>query len=263
MEYRDYAYHGCLILRRFYDDSWLVIRDGIYLNTLPRKTSYKQARRLVKQMIDKHEIELAPLPCTAPVPCDYRTDTHPYYKQEGINPMYTASAKTSASVTDVSINMVAPVSDAAKQREFLIKEFDNLYRYTWQTTQYEALTKQFNIGAPKLPKSSQEIIDAFKNGRVEIDQKKVDKQTAFFKNRDYDDDFDDDYEDGITGRYFGIKFLDLPVADRKGFEAAVAEFDKAKTDLRRKLHIVDPEAGLEALTAFADWKPTPKTDTVH
>jgi len=59
-----------------------------------------------------------------------------------------------------------------------------------------------------------------------------------------------------------VTFLDLPVADHKGYAAAVEAYELAKTAIRRKLNILDPElaAGVDG---FEAWDPTPATTTVQ
>lgn len=200
---------------------------------------------------------LAPLPC-APCP---PTDGFQFGLSKGNNPMSTY--KTTATSTDVSLNIAPAQSDSSKARDFLMSEFDNLTRYEWRDEKRNSFAKLYNLNSPTVPRTSQEIVDAFKNGDVLIDQKKVDKQTAFFKARDNDEDFDEDYESEIGSRYYGVTFTKLPKEDRKGYDKAIEAYDKMKTDTKRKLAILDPEAGLEVLTAFEAWQPTLATASAH
>lgn len=175
------------------------------------------------------------------------------HQQEGINPM-----KTSTTISSADISISAPPSDISKMRDYLISRLsEQTGRYEWNDPKYSEFAEKFNLNAPKRPATSQGIIDAFKNGKVTIDQAKVDKQTKYFAARDGDfEDYEDDYDNGITSQYFGITFTDLPVADRKGYDAAVVAYNKAKQDTKDTIMIADPVDGLAALKALQEWTPT-------
>jgi len=150
----------------------------------------------------------------------------------------------------------APPSDESSQRQFLLNELCEMTRYEWQDKKVAALVKLYNLNAPKYPKTTQELIDAFKNGKVAIDEKKVALNAAYL-NDDADevsDRYDDD-DNYVGERYYGITFTDLPVADRKGYEKALGEYRKLVVDTKRKLAILSPAAGLDALIAFEAWMP--------
>ena len=215
--------------------------------------------RICTEIMDRYRICNSPVVLAPSVPSCIPDNRNwgDERKETGNNPMKTTLNTTS---TDISFN--AGQSDAAKARDFLMSEFDNLTRYEWKDAKREVIAKLYNLNAPMIPDTSQEIIDAFKNGDILIDQKKVDNQTEYFKTRS-SGNYYDDYEDGIDSRYFGVTFTKLPKEDRKGFVAAMEEYSKLKTDTKRKLAILDPEAGLEVLTAFEAWTPTLATDTAH
>lgn len=164
------------------------------------------------------------------------------------------------SVTNSAITFTTPSipSDTSKMRDYLIGRLSAMTGvYEWNDPMLSTLAKKFNLNAPLRPTTSQGIIDAFKNGKVTIDQAKVDKQTKYFAARAADLDYDDDdYEDGITSQYFGITFTDLPVADHKGYEAAKEAYLKAKQDTKDTIMIADPSDGLAALKALQEWTPT-------
>jgi hypothetical protein len=175
--------------------------------------------------------------------------------QEGNNPMY--HAKINAPQANAAVIATAGKSDDQLKREFLMEEFNNSYRYDWNLPKLGELRKLYNIDAPKAPRTSQEIIDAFKNGDIEIDQAKVDKQTKYFAAREDDDeDYDDLYESGISDRYFGITFTKLPKEDVQGFRKARAEYEALVQDTKRTIMVADPSDGLAALKALENWKPT-------
>lgn len=196
-------------------------------------------------------------PCTTsqPTPCEYVSPYAYGMKQEqGNNPMRNETASIS------SATVINAVSDESKQRDFLLSELNEKVQYSWRDEVYSKLKKMFNIGAPIVPQTSQELIDAFKNGKVTIDQKKVDRNAKYWASRMKDEYFDDDDSDFCEGdvyeRFFGVTFTDLPVEDRKGYDAAVEAYDKAKTATKRKIMIGTPAEGLDALIALENWQPT-------
>lgn len=197
-------------------------------------------------------------PCTTSQPkVDAPTPAYEqqyYQNQQGNNPMRNETASVS------SATVINAVSDESKQRDFLLSELNEKVQYSWRDEVYSKLKKMFNIGAPIVPKTSQELIDAFKNGKVTIDQKKVDRNAKYWASRTKDEYFDDDDSDFCEGdvyeRFFGVTFNDLPVEDRKGYDAAVEAYDKAKTATKRKIMIGTPAEGLDALIALENWQPT-------
>lgn len=210
--------------------------------------------------------------CTANTPNSpfkWGTDWSCEYKEEGNNPMY--STKTVAVPTQAayasSITIQAPEgeSDAMKQRDYLLGELREITRNEWRESHKLAeLRKLFNIDAPMAPRTSQEIIDAFTKNLVTIDQAKVDAQTKFLA---ADEDTQHDlWKEGIRDRYYGITFTALPVADRKGYMAAYAEWQKMVTLTERTIKIGSPADGLAAILALEAWMPTqnaPTTTTVQ
>lgn len=195
-------------------------------------------------------------PCTAPdpfPPCNITYGEAWYRKEEGNNPMIMSKtcSPSTAAASSVSINVPETPSDEMKQRDYLLTQLKDMTRYEWNDDFwigrcFSKLREKYNIGASSIPKTTQEVIDAFKNKRVEIDQKMVDKQTAYFKARDeHSDDYE--YESGIESRYYGLKFLDLPVADHKGYEKATQDLRDLVKKTEREIYIFSPEHGLKAL----------------
>lgn len=175
----------------------------------------------------------------------------PVTKQQGNNPMRNEISTTSAALT-----VIGSASDESKQRDYLLEDLDRLIKYNWNDPKLPELRKLFNIDAPTIPRSSQELLDAFKNGKFTVDQKKVDANAKYFESTDIDSDEDDDDYSGYSGeRFYGITFTDLPVADRKGYHAAVEAYEKAKKDTKRKIIVASPAEGLDALIALENWKP--------
>lgn len=201
--------------------------------------------------------------CTAATPCvEVPFGIYPYEvsKQEGNNPMY--NTKATSALSSLTINAPEACSDEMTQRDYLLSELKQMAYRSWdEGHKLTKLRKQFNLDAPMYPATSQGIIDAFKNGKVVIDQAKVDRQTAFFAASGNKQD--DLWEEDIRSKYFGITFTDLPVADAAGYKAAHAAYEAEQKLTERTIHIASPADGLKALLAFEAWMPTPATTTVQ
>lgn len=188
-------------------------------------------------------------------------------QEQGNNPMrdYDYACKTSANVATATVIQAAS-TEVSDQRAYLLRRFEELTRYEWNDSKTQAMSEMFNLGAPKFPKTSQELLDAFKNGKFTVDQKKVDANTAYYADHSEDEDFDDNCMSGSWAQFFGVTFTDLPVADRKGYDAAMAAYRKLKQDTKDAIMIGTPAEGLAALKAFELWMPTqtaPTTTTVQ
>lgn len=205
----------------------------------------------------------APTPCVE-IPFGYFPGE--VIQEEGNNPMIMSKAipASNTSLSSISLSMSDDrKSDEMTQRDYLLGELRTMTRYDWQDKKQTMLLKMFNIDAPMYPKSSQELIDAFKNGKFTVDQAKVDKNTKYFSKQTMDvTDYDDEDSD-FSRRFFGITFTDLPVADRTGWETAKDEYRKAQKDTERKIQIGSPADGLAALVAFEAWMPSNAPTTVH
>lgn len=190
-------------------------------------------------------------------------------KEQGNNPMRyddmygttTSKSNTNVAGSSTVINMTNQ-SDESKQREYLLSEFDEATGYRDETR--HKLVKQFNLNAPTIPTSSAAILDAFKNGKFTTDQAKVDLNTKFHANEGEDGDYEDRYDSDdkyIGAQYYGITFTDLPVADSKGYYAAMEEYETFKKNTKRAIIVGTPAEGLAALLALESWTPT--TPTLH
>jgi hypothetical protein len=179
-------------------------------------------------------------------------------QEEGNNPMFatkTVQAVPSNGALAISVSGSGPSkSDEMTQREYLLGELRDHTQYEWQDEKLAEIRKLFNIDAPKYPKSSQELIDAFKNGKYTVDQAKVDKNTKFYAEQ-LDEVYDDE-DNGIYKRFYGITFTDLPIPDHKGWEAAKTAYRKLVKDTERKIMVSSPADGLTALLALEAWTPT-------
>lgn len=175
-------------------------------------------------------------------------------KEQGINPMaYDTKVSSTAAVASI----INAASDESKQRDFLMVEFDRIADRTWNDPVYTMLSEMFNLNAPKTPKTSQGLLDAFKSGAFTVDQKKVDLNAKFLSELggDFEDRYDDD-DSYIGERYYGITFTGLPVADQKGYNAALEEYALLKKMTKRKIIVGSPAEGLAALEAMEAWTPS-------
>lgn len=215
--------------------------------------------------------EIPPMPCSPTTCVSFLGDCKPAYppciempygyfdneiqnKEKGNNPM-AYDTKTTSAVASI----IQTSSDESKQREYLLKEYDNLVRYRWQMPFFKKLQEMFNIDAPTTPETAQALIDAFKNGTVSIDQKKVDRQTKFFASKELDfadDDIDFDIHGSIHSKWYGITFTGMPKADRKGYDTAIAELDTLIINTKRAIIVGTPAEGLAALIALENFTPS-------
>lgn len=178
-------------------------------------------------------------------------------QEQGNNPMRIETNSATAIVSAIK-------SDEAIQRDYLLDELRRLVDYSWNDTKFEMLREMFNLDAPKYPKSSQELIDAFANGKFTVDQAKVDANTKFYADPGNEGYYDDE-GCGKADRFYGITFTGLPVADHTGYEAAVESYKKAQKDTKRTIIVSSPADGLAALVALEAWMPAtaPTTATVQ
>lgn len=180
-----------------------------------------------------------------------------YQQEQGNNPMRIETNSATAIVSAIK-------SDEAIQRDYLLDELRRLVDYSWNDTKFTVLREMFNLDAPKYPKSSQELIDAFANGKFTVDQAKVDANAKLLAKMTPEDYYDDE-GCGKADRFYGITFTDLPVADHTGYAAAVESYKKAQKDTKRTIIVSSPADGLAALVALEAWMPAtaPTTATVQ
>lgn len=179
---------------------------------------------------------------------------HSYNEEQESNLMaYDTKNTTTAAVASI----INAASDESKQREFLLGELKRFAPYDWRAADAisDTLRKMFNIDAPKAPRGSQELLDAFKAGAFTVDQAKVNLNTKYTSGQWDDSSYDED-DNYIGERYYGITFTTLLIEDTKGYEQALAEFQAARTDTIRTIMIGTPTEGLAALKALESWKTT-------
>lgn len=186
-------------------------------------------------------------------------------QQEVDNTMYTT--KTTANSLEINVNSQAsqaPKSDVQSQRDMILATLKDEFG-TWRDQKIHELRKMFNIDAPERPRTFAEMVEAIKGGKYTIDQKKIDQRIDYLA-EDYGHDIDDpdfdrvQFADNHLPMYFGVTFTDLPQPDRKGFDAALKAWERAKQETKEDIMVLDPADGLKALRALRDWKPTGKSN---
>jgi len=181
-------------------------------------------------------------------------------KEEGNNPMRYDSVTVAP-----SISIEAGATEAATQREYLLKRLDKIERSFQYGDKYYEIRKVFDIDARQGPKNYKELIEAIKGGKYTIDPK-VEKRLARIEEdmAAAGDDVDDrDYDYDYLGMSEGIIWTDFPKADYKAFNAALETAKKKSQDVKDAIAIMDPKDALEALKAFEAWMPTKATDTAQ
>jgi hypothetical protein len=154
-------------------------------------------------------------------------------QEEGNNPMNYATATVQASTTETQ-----------DQRKYLEKRLQSVF--------YEKdapLYADFGLRDDDPPSTPEELEDRIKAGRFIIRGKKTDAGK-------FDDD--DDVYYGYGGWASLIRWRDpAKKADLDGYENAKTALGNARQEAMDIVKIKDVEAGLEAVKALKDWKPTP------
>ncbi len=178
-------------------------------------------------------------------------------KEEGNNPMATKYNDYSANAAIVS----AP-SDTAVTRDYLLSRLTNIGTSRYSTKGAE-LREMFRIGTDPAPKTYKQLIDAIKNDKFKLDEKRI-KRAELDAEDDDEDREEYSFDRGFYGPMDGI-IWDGPKPDEKGYEKAIKELNQAYLDTKDAIMVKDAEAGLEALKAYENWKPSnaPSTDTVQ
>jgi len=188
---------------------------------------------------------------------NYLQDQSGAAKTKGNNPMAYNNSPTTANVS-MTVAATAPKSDTQTQREYLLSRLDGLKsRYDSVPPKLcVTLRELFNLDAPGFPRKPQDLIDAITKGKFTLDQKRIDKINARQEEYDEDESGYDAWDDEFVLGFF--KFTDLPKADRKGFDAAIASWESAAQATRDTIMTGDAAAGLAALQALEAWTPTGK-----
>lgn len=216
---------------------------------------------VAKDFLDTYKLKLVSLgncttaatPCVAELPYGYFLGEE-VLQQKGNNPM-----RVEYNTPTASASVINSKSDEAYQREYLLTELDIITRCTWRDAKYAELNKLFRISTPSNPTSSKALLDAIQNGKFTVDEKKLARAEKFDSDPD-DFDFDEDDGTGLGNLFYGITFTDYPKPDRKGYDLAVKEYEKAKDNTKRKIIVGTPAEGLDALLALEAWLPTGKAN---
>lgn len=169
--------------------------------------------------------------------------------QQGNNPMRIDNTTATAYVT-------AAKSDDATSRDYLLSRL-SLYE-GWRNPKMPELSTFFNLNEDGRPKTYLQLIDAIKNDKFSLDDKAVKRLKRLQDNLDAEDeDFDEEYG---YGPFFGLIFTDFPKSDRKGYDAAVKEFEALMKATKDTIMVKSPAEGLTALQVLEAWTPVGKSN---
>lgn len=130
------------------------------------------------------------------------------------------------------------------QIDYLSCRVDDVYREL-----RSPLAEKFNLYKDNAPRTYKELIDAIKNDKFKLNEKRIKAMEARAE-----DDEDAGWDCPYCGPFDGI-IWDGPQPDEKGYEAALDSLQKARI---RALDIIktSPAAdGLKALQEFEKWTP--------
>lgn len=171
--------------------------------------------------------------------------------KEGVNPMgFDTACKAARSATAVSapsVTFEAQESEASKARRYM---FDRLSQVHYQKR--SSFYNLFNMNAQRVPYTAKELIDAIKNGKFKLDEKKLNPSEEVLDDEGYES-VDAYLKD--RGVWYGIEFTDFPKADTKGYEKAKKDLDTEYTKAQDTIAVLETAEGLKALQAFEAWQP--------
>lgn len=194
---------------------------------------------------------------TATPTCAYKKCASEVKKEEGNNPMRYDTVTVAP-----SISIEAGATEAATQREYLLKRLDKIERSFAYGPKWHAIREIFGYGKAEGPRNFKELIDAIKNGKYTIDPK-VEKRLARHLEAAADGEYDLDGDDYYFGMTEGIKWTDFPGPDYEGMRAANEAVDAKAKEVKDAIMIQDPKDALADLQAFENWMPTKATDTAQ
>lgn len=169
-------------------------------------------------------------------------------KNEGNNPMYNSyTAAPTAAATIVTAD------PAQAQRDYLLDRARKVLRQLDNN-----LFTMFGRFKKDRPETAQQLIDAIKNGKYTLDEKKLKYLEAQSDLYEYDDIDECGY-----GPFYGIDFTDYPGFDSDGHSKAEKELEAAFTALKDIIAIKSGDDALTALQAFEKWEPSNKPATLQ
>ncbi len=128
---------------------------------------------------------------------------------------------------------------------------DRLYTVTYNKR--GKLDLLFNRYVDNTPKTCKDLIDAIKNDKFKLDEKRINLLEA--RREDSEDEYCFTYNDPFDGIIW-----DGPQYDEKGLKAAKEELDALKTKTTDVIMVGTPAEGLAALQAFEAWLPEGKAN---
>lgn len=157
-------------------------------------------------------------------------------------------------VTSNSTQSVTPKQEEEKetamsleqnQIDYLSRRVDDVYREL-----KSPLAEKFNIYKDNAPRTYKELIDAIKNDKFKLNEKRIKAMEARAED-DEDDCWDCPY---YCGPFDGI-IWDGPQPDQKGYEVALDSLQKARIRALDIIKTSPPADGLKALQEFQKWTP--------
>jgi len=211
----------------------------------PEMTGYNEP---CKAEPNEAKPSVSTLPCKSNLPWKKPKADRP--KEEGNNPMNTN--------LNLTVDASAPArAETQVQRDYLLQQFRERYE-GWRNDMESKLQKLFKLYAPTKPQSAADLVAAITAGKFTIDQKKID--LAVSRGEYYADEegetFDAKAYAADLGTFFAMTFTDYPEPDRKGYEAAIEAWNKAKRDTKDLIMVSSPTDGLAAMKALDAWQPT-------
>lgn len=167
------------------------------------------------------------------------------------NADYLEPLKTVQNSKEKENNMAVEKTEAQVKTDYLLRRLDD--------ANYSASRKfraAFGWDAPTTPRTYKELIDAIKNDKFTINEKRA---------KDIDEDFAEYLEERGTnggGDYWyanpfdGLKFTDFPGYDAAGYEIARKELAKKHQETKDAIMVFPADQALKALKAFEDWTPS-------
>ena len=117
---------------------------------------------------------------------------------------------------------------------------------------HSELADTFNLYKDNKPKTYKELIAAIKGDKFKLDAKRTKRIDEYFSDGDEDEDCFYSFRGSLDGIIW-----DGPQPDRKGYDKAIEDLSKAKTDTMDTIRVItDEEKRLAALKAFEAWVPS-------
>lgn len=129
------------------------------------------------------------------------------------------------------------------QIDYLSRRVDEVYRDL-----RSPLSEKFNLYKDNAPRTYKDLIDAIKNDKFKLNEKRI---KHFINEEEDEDEFDSWYP---NSPFDGI-IWDGPQPDQKGYDAAVESLQKARTRALDIIKTAPAADGLKALQELEKWTP--------